>query len=564
MPQILDSKRSDTETRKSLARLLELGEDDKAEVLLKELLIDSPDDVSLLNARGSIFAKKGDLDNAENLFLQAIKLDGSHADCHYNLGLLHSRQGRIPEAIDDFLKAIEINPYDWAAQNDLGVMYHNQGKTLLAKGHFIKSLEANPLFKFALINLFEICWDYGSYSEALFWIEKYLQNVPKDEKENISMNTSEQSNAVKSDNNPKVEPVIHHDTQTKGSLKIKRKSTSKADEIFNKHVPAELQEKKTGMNIAVVADFNIAGQLSLLFRMINRYTVHKARMVILQGDYLSYDKDIILSENKPELLSEAYEIIKNADFFHIGRFPVNFGDIDWNKILRPDNSILQYYGSEIRQNARQIYEWHKNKKIAGISAWDYTMLENAPLFYHVNIMCDMAKIRPCKPPKDVVRICHPPTNRAFKKTDYFLSVMENLKKKYPVEVELIEKKSNDECLEIKSRCHITFDQISVGIYGLSAIESMATGHAVLCGMSNFASSYHPDNPIVYVDEKNLSSKIEYLLNNKEKITSIGNAGRIWARQNHDPHKIIRQYLWMYDLVKNGHRLVSEPDAYILK
>ena len=193
------------------------------------------------------------------------------------------------------------------------------------------------------------------------------------------------------------------------------------------------------------------------------------------------------------------------------------------------------------------------------------MLQNAPFFYHTNIMCDFSRIRQCSEPTDVIRICHPPTNRQFKKTDMFLSVVDKLKaKNYPFELELIEKKTNEECLEIKSRCHITYDQISVGIYGLSAIESMAAGHAVLCGISNFASSYHPDNPIVYVTEENLYERLEYLLKNKDEITRIGNAGKIWARNHHDPMKLIRQYVWIWDLVMNGHGIVDDRDKFLLK
>jgi hypothetical protein len=105
--------------------------------------------------------------------------------------------------------------------------------------------------------------------------------------------------------------------------------------------------------------------------------------------------------------------------------------------------------------------------------------------------------------------------------------------------------------------------VSVGIYGLSAIESMAAGHAVLCGISNFAASYHPDNPIVYVTEDNLYNKLENLLRSRKEIARIGSTSKIWARMHHDPMKIIRQYLWIYDFVLHGHRYVEDPNAYLL-
>ena len=93
---------------------------------------------------------------------------------------------------------------------------------------------------------------------------------------------------------------------------------------------------------------------------------------------------------------------------------------------------------------------------------------------------------------------------------------------------------------------------------------MAAGHAVLCGISNFASSYHPDNPIVYVNENNLSEKIEYLLTHKDEITRIGEAGKIWAQTHHNPLRIVQQFTWIYDLVVNGHRLAENRDAFMIK
>ncbi len=563
MAETIDTEKKQVISYEQLAQELADGDLDKAEESVRYLLENNPNDPQLLNTQGTIYAERGDYYKAENAFGSVLNNNPDNCDAYYNLGLVHSKQSRFSESVENFLKAVELNPGDFAAHNDLGVLYHSQGKEHLARGHFIKALGANPLYKRALMNLFEICWENENYSEALEWIEKYLNNVPA-KKTNRIVPVDQPSDDKSLILEAAAAPVVPETKQPKGTLTITKKQPAKTDDIFLKHVPEELWEKKTGQNIAVVADFNIAGQLSLLFRMLNRYTIHKARLIILNGDYLSYDKDLILSNGNSDDFEEAVKIIEKADFYHIGRFPKNFNDLDWGKYLKPNNSLVQYYGSEIRAHGADIYKWHNENKITGLSAWDHTMLEKAPLFYHINMMCDISRIKPASPPADVVRICHPPTNRQFKKTDLFLSTVEKLKEKYPVEVELIEGKSNDECLDIKSRCHITYDQISVGIYGLSAIESMAAGHAVLCGISNFAASYHPENPIVYVNEGNLYEKLEHLLKNKGEITRIGQQGRSWARTHHDPMKIIRQYLWMYDFVMNGHRYAEDNDAYLLK
>jgi tetratricopeptide (TPR) repeat protein len=550
------------QSREAIDDFLVRGDFTQAEGLIRNLIDSGDGDPSLYNALATIQASQGNYTEAEKLLKQTITRDSQFADAHYNLGLVYCRLDRQSDAIESFLNAIKANPKDPAAHNDLGAIYYSQGKTLLAKGHFIKALEANPLFKNALLNLVDICWESGAYTEALTWIKKIMESAS---------NNSEVQEVVKdlgirekAENKVPADPTFVPSPPKNGQkLLLKRKSEAEATDLFMKHIPEDLRHKKTGLNIAIVADFNIAGQLSLLSRLINKYTIHKSRLIVLQGDYLSYDKDLILSNGKREDYLEARNIINNADFYHIGRFPVNFGDIDWSKILHKDNSVVQYYGSEIRWNAEPIYRWHERNNIIGISCWDYTMIQNAPLFYHVNIMCDLERIRPCKQPGDIIRICHPPTNRAFKKTELFFSAMEELKGRYPVEVELIEGKSNDECLDIKARCHITYDQISVGIYGLSAIESMAAGHAVLCGISNFASSYHPDNPIIYTHENNLKDKIEFLLQNKDEIVKAGEAGRAWAKHHHDSRKIIRQIGWLYDLAIHGHRLVESRDEFML-
>jgi tetratricopeptide (TPR) repeat protein len=564
MPEITEFKNASSESRQLIASLIDQGDEDQALEKLDSILREAPDDHELLNTQGSIYARRGDFTRAESIFNRAIDLDPEYADGYYNLGLVHSRQNRKSEAVENFLRVVKINPGDSAAHNDLGVIYHSQGKTHLAKGHFIKALEANPLYKSALMNLFEICWDDGAYSEGISWIEKFLKaasndQLPQENDNNIpsgSVQTTVQQSAVP-------DACSFPGTETKSALTIRKKQSSRGEELFLKYVPEELRDRKTGNNIAVVADFNIAGQLSLLFRMINRYTTHKARLIILQGDYLSYDKDLTLSSGNQQDYEEAVNVIENADFYHMGRFPKNLNDINWANILKPDNCLVQYYGSEMRNNAGQIYRWHEENKITGLSAWDYTMIEKAPLFYHINMMCDFSRIKQCTPPRDVIRICHPPTNRQFKKTEQLLDAYEKLKSRYPIELELIEGKSNEECLDIKSRCHITYDQVSVGIYGLSAIESMAAGHAVLCGISNFAASYHPDNPVVYVTEDNLHDKLENLLKSRKEITRIGSTSKIWARMHHDPMKIIRQYLWIYDFVLHGHRYVEDPNSYLL-
>lgn len=334
--------------------------------------------------------------------------------------------------------------------------------------------------------------------------------------------------------------------------------------LFEKQVPQSLRAGKCGFNIAIVADFNIAGQLTMLLRLINEKTIHRARCIIVQGDYLSYDQDLVLNANDDSHWEEAREIIRKADFLHIGRFPVRDNRLALMQKIEPDNCVVQYFGTQLRQNAHQIYKWHKEKNITGIGAWDYTMIHNAPFYYHINMMVDGTKFQPAPPVDGTIRIVHPTTDRKVKKTALFLDAMKKLEKKYDVEGLVIEGKTNLECLSLKNKAHMTFDQISVGIYGVSAIESMAMGHVVFGGISNFAASIYPDNPVVWITPYNVEEKIEYFLCNPSAISNQGEKGSLWVKQHHDPVKILRQFLYIYDLVSNGHNFLETPDEQLLE
>jgi Flp pilus assembly protein TadD len=172
-------------SREELAAFLEKDDHMEAENAIRSLVDITPDDAEFLNSLGSIYARRGDFFNAESMFRKAVDIDPRSGNAYYNLGLAHSKQSRTTEAIEDFLKAVEINPGDFAAHNDLGVLYHSRGEYQLARGHFIKSLEANILYKRALMNLFEVCFDADYYSEGLAWVEKYLKAANRGDSEFI-------------------------------------------------------------------------------------------------------------------------------------------------------------------------------------------------------------------------------------------------------------------------------------------------------------------------------------------------------------------------------------------
>jgi Flp pilus assembly protein TadD len=551
----LDEKSSILE---DAVNLVENGEYFTASAMLEKCLESSPGNIEAIHLLGAAQAKLGNIARAENLFKKELELNPARPDAYYNLGLIHIQQNRVSDAIADYENVIKIKPEDIQALNDLGVLYLSQGDPTKGAWFLEEALKTNPTYKDAFLNLFEILWKASKYNEAVKHAYNFLTALsPQDHPAaNVATSVPEALEPFQ----PPASITIKH----KAPALIKLTDSEKLA-IFEKHVPEHLRSKKTGMNIAVIADFNIAGQLTQLFRLINEKTIHRARCVIVQDDYLTYDKDLVLSHQNAEDFETTLKIIENADFYHIGRFPVKIGDLSLADYLRPDNSIVQYYGSDLRNDGGQYYDWHKSNRIVGLSAWDYTMLKDSPLFYHINMMFDSSRVKRAPRPEGTLKIVHPTTNRNIKKTELFINTIDKLRREgCDIEPMLIEKKTNQECLELKSQAHLTYDQISVGIYGVSAIESMAAGHVVFGGISNFAASYHPDNPIVWVTEDSLADRIKYFVEHRDLIPDRGQAGIDWVKTHHDPLKILCQHLYMYDFVKHGHRFLKESDAQLMR
>jgi len=344
---------------------------------------------------------------------------------------------------------------------------------------------------------------------------------------------------------------------------------------YLKNIPdIDIPKKEKGLNICVFSDYNIAGNLTLITSLINKYTIHKARCIIVIGDYLDYAKDIVLIKDpnfpiEKETAIEASEIIRKADFFHIGRRVINFADIDFSKILNRHNCVFKYFGSYLRDNQELIRKFHEESGIHGVSGNDWTMKENSGFMHsHFTHIYDAKNVIPWYQQAsdnlelDPIRIVHSPTNRGFKKTDLFLKIIEKLKKDFNIDLILLEGLSNSECMKRKSVAHVAFDQISVGAFGLTAVESMAAGQAVLCSISNFVESVFPDHPVIPVTENTLEAELRLLLSDKARILDVGIKGREWVLKHCDPIKAVKQWIYLYDLIMNGNRMIENDDFFI--
>ena len=85
------------------------------------------------NDRGLVFAEKGQLDQAEEAFREAIRHDIRYAAAHNNLGLVLLTQGKIYDAAIEFRMATRLNPDAREPVANLSQMYERMGSERSAR-----------------------------------------------------------------------------------------------------------------------------------------------------------------------------------------------------------------------------------------------------------------------------------------------------------------------------------------------------------------------------------------------------------------------------------------------
>jgi tetratricopeptide (TPR) repeat protein len=117
------------EARYQLAVLLEkAGDIVAAEKEFRALLARKPDDAAILNYLGYSLADKGlKLDEAEQMILEALRLDPQNGAYQDSLGWVHFKQGRSTEAVKELLEAAAQLPEDESVWEHVGDAYKRGG-----------------------------------------------------------------------------------------------------------------------------------------------------------------------------------------------------------------------------------------------------------------------------------------------------------------------------------------------------------------------------------------------------------------------------------------------------
>lgn len=323
------------------------------------------------------------------------------------------------------------------------------------------------------------------------------------------------------------------------------------------------------MNILYIASENTANVPYTLFYGMNKYTDNKANFVLLLDNFLKYPLDGA-QFGSSLTSSEFIDMIKKSDIIHMD----DLRNVTHDKIIYGkfkdglDVDILSLIG-----NHQKLF-WHQNGTFFRKNC---QAINNIALRHNINLLAstpDLLKyskiMKWCPCPIDLERkifnepppvinslkiLCsHAPSKRPIKSTDQFLKFASMRNKIVP---KIIERKSNEECLNIRKDCPLHYDQIILGAYGVSAIEGAAMGQIVMVNLRN-VKQYVPGNPFIdipYMTNGFLRAfdiSIRILSSNQSRQKHIIQ-GKQWVKKVHGAQSVVNSLSNMYNTGKNYKR-----------
>ena len=136
----------------------------------------NPSDLAELAARHRI---GGRLDQAEQIYREALALDPGHFGARNNLGSLLHESGRVVEATEQFVQAFRINPTDVTVAINLGIALSSQQRFTESVVLYREALARNAASDSAHFNLAKSLTQLAEYDEAELHFLAALQINPK-------------------------------------------------------------------------------------------------------------------------------------------------------------------------------------------------------------------------------------------------------------------------------------------------------------------------------------------------------------------------------------------------
>ncbi|KOA21039.1 hypothetical protein CLHOM_06270 [Clostridium homopropionicum DSM 5847] len=517
MDQDINKIKSDI--KENIKILVDNGNLTEAKTLTNEYKKINPRDIEIYSIDAVISIMEGNLETAENILFNGLKIDHNNFDLLYNLGFLYERLGNDFQAIINYKKAL---------------FYVENEDT---KNELIKIID----------NI-----EYKEYSEDI----KNKIRTYKSQVEEYARRQMLNPNVVL---NPD-DFIKKRKVEIKQNIKILYGSIEIANHIHS------YSQKLQSMGYQAFS--------------LNYYPNYLDYKVDFTFDVKNPKNNGIAKE---KIIQIAAMMIAEFDVFHFffnTSLTLNYSDLIILKMLNK-KVVMHNVGSDVRMYSKAIGVnpyWgllsdsyfkrldeditvkkirYISKHISNCIVADYELNEYVKEYYpnihFVKIPIDLEQYKDTSNnngKNSRLLIVHAPTNPEVKGTKYILDAIEELKKIYEFDFKLIKGVSHEEAKEIYRRSDIVIDQVIHG-YGGLAVECMAMNKVVISNICDFMKKGYPDDlPVVIANTNNIKEVVEKLIKDKELREKIGSRGREYVKKYHDVNIIVKQFLKIYDNIEN--------------
>jgi hypothetical protein len=140
-----------------------------------------------------------------------------------------------------------------------------------------------------------------------------------------------------------------------------------------------------------------------------------------------------------------------------------------------------------------------------------------------------------------IKIVHSATDRGAKGSNYIMHALENLKKKYSLEISFIENMPNQKALEIYRQADLIIDQVLSGWYGGFAVEGMRMGKPVCAFIREEDLKFIPEEmakdlkeAVINLHPYHIEDILKEYLENSQGLYRKSKAGLDYVHKWHDP------------------------------
>lgn len=164
----------------NLANLIRANESrlEEADQLYRQAISMRPDFKQAYISRGELLLKMNKPSKAKEAYLKALELDRNNADLWYNLAIVHIELKEPNEALKNFNHALELNPKHKLSLFNSAILMQESGEVKLrpeARKRLLSYINEEPQDANGYFNLGMLAMDDRKDTEAEMWMKKAIK-----------------------------------------------------------------------------------------------------------------------------------------------------------------------------------------------------------------------------------------------------------------------------------------------------------------------------------------------------------------------------------------------------